>query len=137
MYKHIDINPKFCKCHNFADSNSLRWPLKRPQRPWSMKKWWVFKMSKITILASDGLWGRIWGHPVPLNPLLAEYNYPLWLSDKYIFSPTEGQTGSNFAKNWFYDIYQSNEKTKWKIAKCLNYFWKNPPYLIGRIFRKN
>ena len=45
----------------------------------------------------------------PYIPLLAEYIYPLWLSNNYIFSPTEGQTGSNFARNWFYDIYQSNE----------------------------
>ena len=30
-------------------------------------KWSLFKMGKITILASDGLGGRIWGHPAPLK----------------------------------------------------------------------
>ena len=42
----------------------LKWP---QVGPWNIKKWPFFKMGKITILASDGLGGRIWGHPIPLN----------------------------------------------------------------------
>ena len=42
----------------------LKWP---QVGPWNVKKRPFFKMGKITILASDGLGGRIWGHPIPLN----------------------------------------------------------------------
>ena len=49
-------------------TSEVRLRLKWPQvGPWNVKKWSFYKMGKITILASDGLGGRIWGHPIPLN----------------------------------------------------------------------